>query len=124
MAENRFEHDLATMFAEPPAVYDTEGFARRFDELLRRDWMLRRLLIGGLGALGGMVAAGQIALSTFSVRLQSLVLPDVGALMSRVDALTPAPLAEAGFSGETLLMTGAMALVAIVMGMARMIREI
>ncbi len=124
MAETPFENDLAALFAEPPPMRETEQFAADFERSLGRDWALRRVLIGGLGAIGGMVAAGQIALSTFSVRLDSLVMPDVDAVMSRVNALTPEPLVAAGFSGETLLMTGAMALAAVVMGLARLIREI
>src|ERR1700679_3243050 len=58
--EMSFEYDLERMFAETPARPDADFFAARVLERLDRGWTARRLLIGSMGALGGLVGAYQI----------------------------------------------------------------
>src|SRR5579871_1588033 len=60
MAERNFEVELGRMFAEAPAMGDSDFFALRVDERLRRGWTLRRTLIGGMGLAGGVVGGAQI----------------------------------------------------------------
>ena len=60
MAETSFEFNLERMFAETPARPDADIFAARVLERLDRGWTARRLLIGSMGALGGLVGAYQI----------------------------------------------------------------
>src|ERR1700761_6140713 len=58
--EMSFEYDLERMFAETPARPDADIFAARVLEKLDRGWTARRLLIGSMGVLGGLVGAYQI----------------------------------------------------------------
>src|ERR1700723_1705010 len=58
--EMSFEYDLERMFAETPARPAADFFAARVLERLARGWTARRLLIGSMGALGGLVGAYQI----------------------------------------------------------------
>ena len=59
MADQEFDAQLARRFAEHPAVPDQVAFARKVEARLDRGWGFRRLVIGILGLVGGMVAAGQ-----------------------------------------------------------------
>src|ERR1700761_7805301 len=58
--DSSFEFALERMFAETPARPDADFFAARVLERLDRGWTTRRLLIGSMGALGGVVGAYQI----------------------------------------------------------------
>src|SRR5579872_4264386 len=60
MAEHMFEMRLDRMFAETPAFADAELFAATLEARLNRGWTTRRLLIGGLGLVGGFVGAAQV----------------------------------------------------------------
>src|ERR1700722_11716806 len=60
VADTSFEFALERMFAETPARPDADMFAARVLEKLDRGWTARRLLIGSMGGLGGLVGAYQI----------------------------------------------------------------
>jgi hypothetical protein len=60
MAERNFEVELGRMFAEAPALRDADLFALRVDERLGRGWTARRLVIGGMGAVGGVIGGAQV----------------------------------------------------------------
>ncbi len=60
MADLIFERELNRMFAEAPPMGDADLFALKVDETLQRGWTLRRLLIGGLGLVGGVVGGAQL----------------------------------------------------------------
>src|ERR1700679_3818163 len=55
-----FEFSVERMFAETPARQDADICAARVLERLDRGWTARRVLIGGMGALGGLVGAYQV----------------------------------------------------------------
>ncbi|QUD88827.1 hypothetical protein [Phenylobacterium montanum] len=84
MADLEFDGRLDRLFAEAPAFGDAEAFARKVQNRLDRAWALRRLLIGGLGVFGGLIAVVQLAasgvigraqvLSTQSARVMSLAM--------------------------------------------------
>ena len=59
MSDAGFDARLERLFAEPPRVADPDGFARRVDARLDREWTLKRWFIGAAGAAGGLVAATQ-----------------------------------------------------------------
>ncbi len=61
MAE--FDTQLDRMFAEPPAFEDAGAFAGKVQSKLNRNWAARRLLIGVLGVIGGLIGVGQIVSS-------------------------------------------------------------
>jgi hypothetical protein len=60
MAERNFEVELGRMFAEAPALPDANLFALRVDERLNRGWTVRRLVIGGMGVVGGLIGGAQV----------------------------------------------------------------
>src|SRR6185437_15825039 len=60
MAERSFEYELSRLFADAPAMPDADLFALRVDERLRRGWTFRRVLIGGLGVVGGVIGGAQL----------------------------------------------------------------
>src|SRR5579859_7056298 len=72
MADLEFEGRLDRLFAEAPMLGDAEAFARRVQSRLDRSWTLRRLLIGGLGVFGGLIAVVQLAASGVIGRAQVL----------------------------------------------------
>lgn len=71
MAE-QFEARLDRMFAEPPAFDDAGDFAGAVQSKLNRNWATRRLVIGALGGLGGLIGVGQIVSSGVVGHMKSL----------------------------------------------------
>jgi hypothetical protein len=63
MADLEFEARLDRLFAEAPLLEDADVFARKVQSRLNRSWALRRVVIGGLGVVGGMIAVVQLAAS-------------------------------------------------------------
>jgi hypothetical protein len=70
MAE--FEARLDKMFAEPPAFEDAGDFAGHVQSKLNRNWATRRLVIGVLGGIGGLIGVGQIVSSGVVGHVKSL----------------------------------------------------
>lgn len=70
MAE--FEAKLDKMFAESPAFDDAGSFAGRVQTKLNRSWTTRRLVIGVLGVVGGLIGVGQIVSSGVIGHMQGL----------------------------------------------------
>ena len=124
MAELDFERTLVDLFAEPPAVLGAEDFVRGVEARLERGWTMRRWLIGGLGAVGGLVAASQWAMASLRLRADTALGADVHALSSHLSALVSAPAAAIGTPAETLYLSAALAIVALVLGVGRLVREI
>ena len=63
MADLEFETRLDRMFSDAPALGDADAFARKVQSRLDRSWTLRRVLIGGLGVMGGLIGVVQLAAS-------------------------------------------------------------
>src|ERR1019366_856426 len=57
--DSSFEFRLERMFAEAPALADAELFTLRVVDRLDRGWTARRLLIGVMGAAGGLIGGFQ-----------------------------------------------------------------
>ena len=55
-----FDARLERLFAQPPRVADPDGFARRVETRLDREWSLRRSFIGIAGLAGGVIAVAQV----------------------------------------------------------------
>ena len=60
MSDPSFDHQIARLFAEPPPMSDAAAFTQSIQRRLERGWRLRRTLIGLAGAVGGLIAAGQV----------------------------------------------------------------
>ena len=72
MAEASFEGRLERMFAETPAMRDADLFTLQVVDKLDRGWTARRLLIGVMGAAGGVIGSAQILGSGVIGHIQAL----------------------------------------------------
>ncbi len=126
MAETSFEFALERMFAETPPRPDADIFAARVLERLDRGWTARRLLIGSMGALGGLVGAYQILGAGALQELQAMASRSNDYVNQHVAQSVSSALAPTGFAVDTqaLWMAAALALVAAGLGLARLVREI
>ncbi len=126
MAESSFEFRLERMFAEAPSMADAELFALGVLERLDRGWTARRLLIGVMGVLGGLIGAAQIVGSGAAGQLGAAAAHANAYLTQHLAAQAVGPLAPAGIyvDAQAIWLAGALVLVAAGFGLARLIREI
>ena len=123
MAE--FERELDRMFADAPVFADADRFARRVDERLGRGWTFRRVLIGGLGLMGGVIGGGQLLGSGLIGQLGTFTSQGNQMLSQGVEDLKPQELlTQLGpLNGEVIWMSAALAVVAVGFAVTRVIRE-
>lgn len=126
MAEASFEMALDRMFAETPVFADAELFALRCEERLDRGWTTRRLLIGSLGAVGGLIGGGQLLGSGLWGRINVLSQESGHALNRGLEDILPQGFAPGGLaiSAEAIWMSAALAVVAVGLALTRLVREI
>ncbi len=70
MDERGFEAGLERMFAQTPALADSDGFTRRVQRRLNRDWRWRTLGLGAAGVIGGAIAVTQSLNSGIGIKVQ------------------------------------------------------
>src|SRR3712207_3594014 len=75
MSDFDFDARLERLYAQPPRVSDPEGFTRRVNERLEREWGVRRLAISALGLAGAAVAVSQTLGSETVGRLAAMAEP-------------------------------------------------
>lgn len=125
MAEASFEMALDRMFAEAPAFPDAELFALRCEERLDRGWAFRRFLIGGLGAVGGLIGGAQLLGSGFFGRVNGFsAVSGVALHNALMQVLPPGMAQQLDISSETIWMSAALAAVAVGLAVTRLVREI
>jgi hypothetical protein len=126
MAEASFEMALDKMFAETPVFADAELFALRCEERMDRGWTTRRLLIGSLGAVGGLIGGGQLLGSGLWGRINVLSQESGHALNRGLEGILPQGFAPGGLaiSAEAIWMSAALAVVAVGLAVTRLVREI
>ena len=124
MADADFEQDLLAMYAAPPQIGGGEACTLLVQSRLERGWTMRRWLIGGLGAAGGVLAASQWALASVRLRSDGAIAQDWSALTRHINDVAQAPAAAVGLPVETLYVSAALAVVALVFGVGRLVREI
>jgi hypothetical protein len=114
------------MFAEAPAASDAELFTLRVLERLDRGWNARRVLIGGMGALGGLIGANEILGSGATGHLFTMFGQANDFLARHVAASVSDALAPGGIyvDVQAIWLAGALAIVAAGFGLARLVREI
>ncbi len=124
MSDPTFEHHVARLFAEPDAFDDQAAFAAAIQVRLDRGWVVRRVLIGTAGVVGGLVAAAQIVgadlVQRVSVASQSadLQVHSVAAMvLARGQAAVGAHLPPLG--GEALWMVAGLAVVGVALAAVR-----
>lgn len=134
MSDRAFETELDRLFAEAPVLSDAEAFAAAVVARIERGWMVRRLTIGGLGLAGGLFGAWQVLGSGVG----AAVTTRLGALGTQTTAalemsMSQAPLARStlglladasGANLQYLVMSAAMAVVAVGLFVTRALREI
>jgi hypothetical protein len=121
-----FEFGLERMFADSPAMGDSELFAARVMDKLDRGWTARRFVIGAMGVAGGMVGAYQVISTDAVGHLQALGVQSNAYLNQHLGEVIPTGLAPngIGLDLQTLMMIGALAIAAAGFGLVRLIREI
>jgi hypothetical protein len=124
--DSSFEFSLERMFAETPARPDADFFAARVLERLDRGWTARRLLIGSMGALGGLVGAYQILGGGALTELRAAATRSNDYVAQYISHDVAGVFAPAGFTldSQAIWMAAALALVAAGFGLARLVREI
>ena len=125
MADPDFETSLVRMFAEAPALADSEGFARRVEARLDRGWQMRQALIWTLGLAGGAIGVTQMftsrmlvqmgAASEESTRMLDRGISSVSNLQNSLNAL---PL-----GGEVVWMAAALGVMALAFAITRAVEE-
>ena len=125
MPDSSFEFRLERMFAEAPAMADAALFTLRVVDRLDRGWTARRLLIGVMGAAGGLIGGFQLlssgglgTVAAFGAQSNAYFTQHVSQQLAGV---LPPGLA---LDGTVLLTAGVLALIAAGFGVARLIREI
>jgi hypothetical protein len=124
--DSSFEFKLERMFAETPAAQDAELFTLRVLERLDRGWTARRVVIGAMGALGGVIGAYEILGSGATGQLAMMVGHANDFLARHVAASVSGALAPGGIyvDVQAIWLAGALAIVAAGFGLARLVREI
>jgi membrane associated rhomboid family serine protease len=114
------------MFAEAPAAPDADLFTLRVLERLDRGWNARRVLIGAMGALGGVIGAYEILGSGATGHLFMMFGQANDFLARHVAASVSDALAPGGIyvDVQAIWLAGALAIVAAGFGLARLVREI
>ncbi|HEX7760411.1 MAG TPA: hypothetical protein VF459_12970 [Caulobacteraceae bacterium] len=125
MAEASFEMALDRMFAETPAFGDAELFAMRCEARLDRGWTARRLLIGAMGAVGGLIGGAQLLGSGLFGRLNALSLESGHAINRGLQDVLPHQLAPGLLiSSEAIWLSAVLAAVAVGLAVTRLVRDI
>jgi hypothetical protein len=60
MSDLDFEMKLDRLFNEPPAMPDSEAFARLVEMRLDRGWNVRQLALGAAGLVAGLIGVAQV----------------------------------------------------------------
>jgi hypothetical protein len=123
--DDSFEFRLERMFSEAPAMPDADLFVARVLARADRGWTARRLLIGVMGAAGGLIGAGQFvgsgalgALAALGTQSSAYI---TNHLNEELAGLLPSGV---GVDGQVILTAAVLALIAAGFGLARLIREI
>ena len=125
MADPDFETNLMKMFADAPAMGDSEAFARRVEGRLDRGWQMRQALIWTFGLAGGAIGVTQMFTSRMLVQLSAVSeestrmldggLSSISNLQRTLDTL---PL-----GGEVVWMAAALGVMALAFAITRAVEE-
>jgi len=120
-----FEAQMAQMFDAPPAFVDADLFASTVMQRLDRGWLVRSLVIGGAGLIGGLIAVSQIMATNLLGRVESLPVRAQQHLVANLirSVETHLVLPSWPFGGEGLWMSAGLAGLALVFALTRAIEE-
>jgi hypothetical protein len=130
MADRSFEAELERRFADSPVFPDADLFAARVGAVVDRGWGARRLLIGGLGLVGGLIGGIQVLrldlvehIGGFQTSTQTLVSSGL-AHFPQVRAMADMISSGASMDAEVLWMSGGLAILALGLFVTRAFRDI
>lgn len=125
MAEVIFERELERMFAEAPTMPDADLFAIRVGERLQRGWTFRRLTIGGLGLVGGVIGGAQLLGGGLVERLGAATSESGRLLTGKLIDLVQDSMIPQSFplNAEVIWMAATLAAVAVGFAVTRVMRE-
>jgi hypothetical protein len=125
MADLDFDMRLGRLFAEAPALPDSDAFAQRVESRLERNWTLRRVLIGAAGLGGGLIVAGQMMAPQISQRIETVSAAPVTTVQRAIEAFTPhwKVFSYLPYSSELVWMAAGLAALGIAVMAKRSIEE-
>jgi hypothetical protein len=128
MGDRHFEARLESAFAEAPIFADADLFALRVNDALERNWLMRRMLIGALGLVGGLIGVAQLLRSGLVDHLgavgEAWRLANNGLANLPTDRIVSELFGAGPSTGaEILWMSGAMAILALGLFVTRAMRE-
>jgi hypothetical protein len=126
VADTSFEFRLERMYAEAPSMGDADLFTLQVLERLDRGWAARRLVIGFMGALGGLIGGYEILGSGALGQMAVAVGRSNDFLTQHVASALTSRLGPAGLyiDPQAIWLAAALAVVAAGVGVARLFREI
>ena len=107
-------------------MVDGDAFATRVEQRLSTGWTLRRIVIGGLGVLGGVIGIGQMASSGVISHVEGLSAQTNrlwNADLQKLAALN-LPLSIAPFGDGVLWMVAFVAVIGIGFAITRLIEDL
>lgn len=125
MAELDFEMKLDRMFNEPPAMADSEAFARLVELRLDRGWNLRQVAIGGAGLVAGLVGVSQVLGSRLLFDAGEATQRNANAFTESVTSMvrTGENLSALPFGGEAMWLAAALGVMALAFAVTRAVEE-
>lgn len=125
MAELDFEMKLDRMFNEPPAMADSEAFARLVELRLDRGWNLRQVAIGGAGMVAGLVGVSQVLGSRLLFDAGEATQRNANAFTESVTSMvrTGENLSALPFGGEAMWLAAALGVMALAFAVTRAVEE-
>jgi hypothetical protein len=125
VADLNFERELNRMFGEAPEFGDGHLFALKVDEKLQRGWTVRRLVIGGLGLVGGAVGGVQLLGGGLVARLGDATSQSGKLVTGKVIDLVQASIMPQSLPPDVGMfwIAGTFAVVAIGFAVTRVMRE-
>ena len=125
MAELDFEMKLDRMFNEPPAMADSEAFARLVELRLDRGWNLRQVAIRGAGMVAGLVGVSQVLGSRLLFDAGEVTQRNANAFTQSVTSMerTGENLSALPFGGEAMWLAAALGVMALAFAVTRAVEE-
>ncbi len=127
MDDHAFEARLTRLFAEDPALGDSQVFLNRIDTRLGRGWALRRALIAAGGVAGGLIVIGQAVGSGLWARITGATRLFDAAREGLAHVPWPsqlAPLAEQPFGSEGLWLAVGLVVLAVALIAGRSLEDL
>ena len=129
MSDPVFDQQVARLFADAPTFPDQAAFTAAVRSRLERGWIVRRLVIGLAGGIGGLIAAAQVVGADLVQRVAAASQSAdahahdlIAELVARGQSILHAHAPPAG--GEALWMVAGLATVGVALLAARLMEAL